>query len=62
MVVAPVAAAPNHNRYIRRRLISAGVAVLGILTHADILTGLGIGGGVMNEIIHRDEVEGPHSP
>jgi len=54
--VVQVAAVPerhHHNDHVRRRNVALGVTALGIVTHSHLLTGIGIGGAVVNEIVHH---------
>lgn len=44
-----------HDKYVQRNVIAGGVAVVGAAAGVGIVGGLGLGGVIMNEIIHRDE-------
>jgi hypothetical protein len=57
-VVAPPRS--SRSKFIRRRIIAGAVTLIGLLTGAEIVTGLGLGGGAMNEVIHHDEEEDWH--
>jgi hypothetical protein len=56
-VPAVVAPRSNRSKFMRRRIIAGAVTLVGLLTGAEIVTGLGLGGGAMNEVIHHDEEE-----
>ena len=43
--------------YTRRHMVSGGVALLGAAVGSGVVAGIGLGGAIMNEVIHRDGAE-----
>lgn len=47
----------THDRYTQRHLVAGGVVLLGAAVGSGVVAGLGIGGALVNEAIHRERDE-----